>query len=373
MASILYLVGVLLLYYVFGHLNIRLIGETMTNVVEANVVKLAYGLMMVGFSLKAAVFPLYAWLPKAHGVAPSSVSALLSGLIVKAALYLFMRIDGEMFGFPYGFSSVLFWLGMVSALAGVIFAMVQKDLKQILAYHTVSQVGLMLIGISFGQGTSYIGGWMHIIHHAIFKGLLFLAVGVIIKAYQTKKVYEIRGVFKALPWTSVLLIIGILSITGAPWFNGFISKTMIKYAFKDDQLLMFFFNLINLGTIISFSKVAMILFGKPIQPVLVKRASISQHIPMTILALSSLAIGLFYQPLMEFIYDFSPYVVDLEIGSIYLDYLFWVSLGFNLYYFLIRKDFKPFVFIRELKMSFPTANFLLLSFLVSIFAFLYLG
>jgi multicomponent Na+:H+ antiporter subunit D len=373
MASILYLVGVLLLYYVFGHLNIRLIGETMTNVVEANVVKLAYGLMMVGFSLKAAVFPLYAWLPKAHGVAPSSVSALLSGLIVKAALYLFMRIDGDMFGFPYGFSSVLFWLGMVSALAGVIFAMVQKDLKQILAYHTVSQVGLMLIGISFGQGTSYIGGWMHIIHHAIFKGLLFLAVGVIIKAYQTKKVYEIRGVFKALPWTSVLLIIGMLSITGAPWFNGFISKTMIKYAFKDDQLLMFFFNLINLGTIISFSKVAMILFGKPIQPVLVKRASISQHIPMTILALSSLAIGLFYQPIMEVIYDFSPYVVDLEIGSIYLDYLFWVSLGFNLYYFVIRKDFKPFVFIRELKMTFPTANFLLLSFLVSIFAFLYLG
>ncbi len=372
MASILYLVGVLLLYYVFGHLNIRLMGETMANVIDTNVVKLAYGLMMVGFCLKGAVFPLYAWLPKAHGVAPSSVSALLSGLIVKAALYLVMRIDGFLFGSPYGFSTVLFWLGMVSALAGVIFAMVQKDLKQILAYHTVSQVGLMLIGLSFDQGTSFIGGWMHVIHHAIFKGLLFLAVGVIIKAYQTKKVYDIRGVFKSLPWTAVLLIIGMLSITGAPFFNGYVSKTMIKYAFKGDQILMFLFNLINLGTMISFSKVAMILFGKPIQPVLVKRASMSQHIPMTLLAISSLVIGLFYQPIMEAIYGFSPYAVELQQGSIYLDYVFWASLGFNLYYFFIRKDFKPLIFIREFKMTFPTSNFLLLGFLVSIFAFLYL-
>jgi len=372
-ASIMYLIGVLLLYYVFGHLNIRLIASTMSTLIDANVVKLAYGLMITGFALKGAIFPLYAWLPKAHGVAPSSVSALLSGLIVKAALYLFMRIHTGMFGSPYQFGEVLFWLGMVSALAGVGFAMVQKDAKQILAYHTVSQVGLMLVGLSFNQGISFVGGWMHIIHHAIFKGLLFLAVGVIIKTYQTKKVYEIHGVMKTLPWTGILLVVGMLSITGAPLFNGYVSKSMIKYAFANDQVKMFLFNLINLGTMISFSKMAMMLIGKPTQVVKVKRASISQHIPMTILALSSLILGLFYQPIVQAIYDYSAYAIHLEDLGIYLEYVFWLSLGFNLYYFVIKKDYRPFAKLRDLTMTFPTANFLMLCFLVAVFALVYLG
>jgi multicomponent Na+:H+ antiporter subunit D len=371
MASILFLLGVLLLYYVFGHLNIRLMAASMPTLIDANVVKLAYGFMITGFVLKGAVFPLYAWLPKAHGVAPSSISALLSGLIVKSSLYLFMRIHTGMFGSPYQFGEVLFWLGMVSALAGVGFAMVQKDVKQILAYHTISQVGLMLVGLSFNQGTSFVGGWMHIIHHAIFKGLLFLAVGVIIKTYQTKKVYEIHGVMKTLPWTGILLVVGMLSITGAPLFNGYVSKTMIKYAFVNDEFKMFLFNLLNLGTIISFSKMAMILFGKPTQIVNVKRASVTQHIPMTILALSSLILGLFYQPILATIYDFSAYAIAFEDLGIYLEYFFWVSLGFNLYYFVIKKDYRPLAKLRELKMTFPTANFLLLCFLVSVFAFVY--
>jgi multicomponent Na+:H+ antiporter subunit D len=328
--------------------------------------------MITGFALKGAIFPLYSWLPKAHGVAPSSISALLSGLIVKASLYLFMRIHTGMFGSPYQFGEVLFWLGMVSALAGVGFAMVQKDAKQILAYHTVSQVGLMLVGLSFDQGTSYVGGWMHIIHHAIFKGLLFLAVGVIIKTYQTKKVYEIHGVMKTLPWTGILLVVGMLSITGAPLLNGYVSKTMIKYAFADDDVKMFIFNLINLGTIISFSKMAMMLFGKPTQVVNIKRASISQHIPMTILALSSLVIGMFYQPILQSIYGFSAYAIHLEDFGIYLEYIFWVSLGFNLYYFVIKKDYRPFAKLRDLTVTFPTANFLLLFFLVSVFALVYM-
>lgn len=371
-ASILYLIGVLLLYYVFGHLNIRLMAATMSTLIDTNVVKLAYGLMITAFALKGAIFPLYSWLPKAHGVAPSSISALLSGLIVKAALYLFMRIHSGMFGSPYQFGEVLFWLGMVSALAGVGFAIVQKDAKQILAYHTVSQVGLMLVGLSFDQGTSYVGGWMHIIHHAIFKGLLFLAVGVIIKTYQTKKVYEIHGVMKTLPWTGMLLIVGMLSITGAPLFNGYVSKTMIKYAFGNDDLKMFLFNLINLGTIVSFSKMAMMLFGKPIQAVNVKRASITQHIPMTILALGSLLLGLFYQPLLQFIYGFSAYGIHLDDVGIYLEYIFWVSLGFNLYYFVIKKDHRPLAKLRDVTLTFPTANFLLLCFLVSMLALVYI-
>ena len=369
-AAILYLLAVLFLYYVFGHINVQLIGEAMPEFLDTSVVKFAYVLMMTGFSLKAALFPLYNWLPKAHGVAPSSVSALLSGLIVKAALYLIMRMHGQMFHTPYDFSTILFWLGFISALAGVILAMVQKDLKQILAYHTVSQVGLMLIGLSFNTGHSFVGGWFHIVNHAIFKGLLFLAAGVIIKAYQTKKVYAIRGVFKTLPWTAVLLLIGMLAITGAPLLNGFVSKTMIKYAFKDDLIMTGLFNLINLGTIISFSKVAMMLFGKPLQPVvLVKRASVTQHIPMTVLALLAIGLGIAYQPLFQTMYQWQSYNVHLEDIGVYLDYLVWLSIGFNIYYFVIRKDGLVFQKLRDFNFTFPTANALLVAMLVTFLTF----
>jgi multicomponent Na+:H+ antiporter subunit D len=147
---------------------------------------------------------------------------------------------------------------------------------------------------------------------------------------------------------------------------------MIKYAFADDDVKMFIFNLINLGTIISFSKMAMMLFGKPTQVVNIKRASISQHIPMTILALSSLVIGIFYQPILQSIYGFSAYAIHLEDLGIYLEYIFWVSLGFNLYYFVIKKDYRPFAKLRDLTVTFPTANFLLLFFLVTVFALVYM-
>ncbi len=371
-AAMFYLIGVLLLYYVFGTINIRLILIGLPEVIDSTVIKLAYVMMLTGFALKGAIFPLYAWLPKAHGVAQSSISALLSGLIVKLALYLILRIHGQMFAVPYGFDQILFYLGFISSLVGVIFAMAQKDIKQILAYHTISQVGLMLIGLSFASGTSFVGGLFHVVNHAIFKGLLFLSAGVIIKVYQTKKVNDIRGLFKTLPWTSILLIIAILSITGAPLFNGFVSKTMIKYAFKDQLGWYALFTLINLGTIVSFSKLIMMFFGKPLTPVNISRASITQHIPMSILALSSLAIGIFYQPILTSIYQFIPYDVHIFDPAVYLDYLFYALIGFNIYLFIIKKDYRPLKWLRHFYILFPTANYLMVVLLMSFIAIIFL-
>lgn len=364
-AAMFYLIGVLFLYYVFGTLNIQLIKEGMNEVVDYRIIKLAYGLMMTGFALKGAIVPLYSWLPKAHGVAQSSISALLSGLIVKIALYLIIRIHHDMFQSPYQLNDMLLALGFISAFVGVVFALSQKDIKQILAYHTVSQVGLMLIGLSFGTGVSYIGGFFHIINHAVFKGLLFLIAGVIIKVYQTKKVNDIRGLFKTLPWTSVLLIIAMLSITGAPLFNGFVSKTMIKYAFNDNLILFSIFQLINIGTIISFSKVAMMLFGKPLASVKVFHASWTQHIPMTVLAILSLIIGIWYQPIFQFLFSFSAYPVKAFDFFNILDYLVYLSLGFNFYFFIVKKDYPPFKWLRQFYIQFPTANYLMVIVLVS--------
>jgi multicomponent Na+:H+ antiporter subunit D len=174
--------------------------------------------MISGISVKSALFPLFTWLPKAHGVAYTSLSALLSGLLVKGGLYLFIRVHVYMFGYDtYNMTEVFFYIGALTALVGVVLALVQKDLKQILAHHTISQIGLMMMGLSYGYGLSFTGGLMHIINHALFKSLLFLCAGLIIYEYKTKKIYAIRGVFRSMPLTSIFLIIGMLSISGAPF------------------------------------------------------------------------------------------------------------------------------------------------------------
>ena len=162
-------------------------------------------MMLSGISIKAALVPLYSWLPRAHSVAQTSISALLSGLIVKLSLYGFIRIHHDMFSqASYDTSSFFFYIGAVTGLVGVVLALIQKDLKQILAYHTVSQIGLMMMGLSSLNDVSFSGGFLHIINHAFFKSLLFLAAGQVIYKYKTKKVYEIQGVFKTMPFTAVL-------------------------------------------------------------------------------------------------------------------------------------------------------------------------
>jgi multicomponent Na+:H+ antiporter subunit D len=355
-AAMMYLLGVMIIYYVFGTINIRLVTEAMPLYQDTMLMRFAYALMLAAFMVKGAFFPVYAWLPKAHGVAQSSISALLSGLIVKVALYLIMRLHGIMFLAPYGFSTVLLWVGFISSFLGVLFAMSQKDVKQVLAYHTVSQVGLMLIGVSFAQGTSFIGGWLHIVNHALFKSLLFLSAGVIIKVYGTKKVADIRGVFKTLPWTGTLFLIGILGITGAPLLNGFISKTMIKYAFQDDPFFYSWFQLIHLGTMVSFIKLSLMLFGQAKQPVSLSKSSYRQHIPMTFLALVMILIGTTYQPLFEFIFNITPYDVQILSFNHILEYALYGFVGFSVYWLFIQKDYRPTKLIRDFTMSFPTTN-----------------
>ena len=269
--ALMFLIGIILVYYAYGTINIQLIQSFMATHSDTMTIQLAYVFMVAGMSVKAALFPVFTWLPKAHGVAQSTISALLSGLVVKGALYMFIRVHNEMF-LPanYDTNALFFWIGAITALIGVMFALSQKDLKQILAYHTISQVGIMMMGISAISGLSYFGGFLHIFNHAFFKSLLFLGAGVVINAYQTKKVYEIKGVFKTMPWTAILLIIGMLSISGAPLLNGFVSKSLVKYDFKYDTVKMVIFTLINIGTITSFIKFSTILFG-PKQAIIVER------------------------------------------------------------------------------------------------------
>ncbi|TVP84600.1 MAG: hypothetical protein EA375_06325 [Acholeplasmataceae bacterium] len=364
-----FLIGVILIYYSYGTINIQMIRADIALLSDTRVIKLAFVFMIAGISVKAAIFPVFTWLPRAHGVAQSSISALLSGLIVKGALYMFIRINNHMFAdAAYNMQEVFFWLGLVTALIGVFFAISQKDLKQILAYHTISQVGIVMMGLASTHGLSIFGGFLHVFNHALFKGLLFLAAGVIIKTYGSKKVSDVRGVFKTMPWTALLLIVGMLSIAGAPLFNGFVSKTAVKYAFQDDMLKMVLFAIVNLGTITSFIKFSQILFGP--KKALTIKGDVLQHLGMTLMALSCLAIGLFHVPLGTWLYP------SIDLGGQTLTYIRWydpmnilefliyAGIGYLFYTTVINKDYWPTRKLRDMVITFENANYLFIVYIL---------
>ena len=260
-----FLMGIGFLYRQFGTLNIYQMAAYMHDA-ESSDVLLPFAFIMTGVGLKCALMPVFSWLPKAHGTpgAPSIVSAVLSGLYVKGGIYLFLRMR-DMFAPAIEMDGFFLALGIITGMAGWIIAVSQKDIKLILAYHTISQLGLILIGISLG-GTSRWGAVYHIMNHAVFKSLLFLSAGMIVDTYHTRNIYQIRGVFRTMPVVSIATMAAILGITGAPLFNGSISKYLIQSA-EINRAAEIAILLINGGTVLSFVKYAHIFFGKPTEPV----------------------------------------------------------------------------------------------------------
>ncbi|MDW7669180.1 MAG: proton-conducting transporter membrane subunit [Bacillota bacterium] len=357
-----YLLGMVMIYNLVGTLNIELLTEELKKVDNIRFLTISYIFIMAAVGVKSAFFPVFNWLPKAHSAAPSSISALLSGLLVKAGLYVFIRMN-QMYT-TVSLGNFFLVLGFFSALIGVMFALSQKDMKQILAFHTVSQVGIMMIGLNLTDKTKTIGGLMHIFNHAFFKSLLFLGAGVIITRYNKRKVTEIRGVFKKMPLVSILMIIGMLSISGAPMFNGYVSKTIIKYGIKGNIIAEYAFSIINLGTIISFLKMSQIFlkdneYSRKIT-VAKKERFISVKTALAIPGVFCIILGIFYTPIVSYIFNIDiSYVHSMEISSM-IGYLINVGIGFIIYKFIIEKDYKFIKVIRHTNISFSTSNYLLI-------------
>lgn len=260
------LLGIGYIYRIVGTLDLRLMQAGIARLGNPRAVFVPYALIMTAVAMKAALFPLFSWLPRAHGApsAPGIVSAILSGVQVKVGVYLLVRIS-DVFA-PAVDAGVFFLvLGAITAIAGFLLAIAQKDIKLILAYHTVSQVGLIVFGLFMGSAAAYWGGMYHLINHALFKGLLFLTAGVIIEEYGTRSYAEIRGVLRHLPAVGIGTLAGVMGITGAPFFNGSVSKYFIQQGLQGDWSGVALI-LINLGTTLSFVKYSIILFGKPNAP-----------------------------------------------------------------------------------------------------------
>jgi multicomponent Na+:H+ antiporter subunit D len=257
------LLGIGFVYRTFGTLDLDQIALLAGSVTNPSALILPYSFVMTAISVKAALFLLFGWLPPAHGApsAPSVVSAILSGLQVKAGVFLFIRFQAAL-GPVLGTRQLFLVIGFLTAVSGFLLAIAQKDIKLILAYHTVSQVGLIMVGLNVGTDTAFWGGVYHIINHAFFKALLFLCAGLLIHVYGTRDVYKIRGVFRRMPLIGVATFAGVLGITGAPYFNGSISKYLIQSGWKV-PIGEIAIHIINLGTAVSFVKFSTMLFGKP--------------------------------------------------------------------------------------------------------------
>jgi formate hydrogenlyase subunit 3/multisubunit Na+/H+ antiporter MnhD subunit len=203
----------------------------------------AFLLAFFGFSAKAGVIPLHVWLPEAHPVAPSNVSALMSGVMLKTAIYGIVRVVFDLIGdFPWWWGALVLVFGLVSAVLGVLYALMQHDLKRLLAYHSVENIGIILIGIGLAMiftsfdlpllaALALIAGLYHTLNHALFKGLLFMGAGAVLHATHERNMEEMGGLIRFMPWTAVFFLVGCISISALPPFNGFVSEWLTYQAF----------------------------------------------------------------------------------------------------------------------------------------------
>ena len=329
------LFGIGMLYRTFGLLDMRAITEAMSHLNSPRAIILPMGLMMVTVSLKTAVTPLFSWLPKAHGTpsAPPVVSAVLSGLYIKSGVYLFIRFT-NMYAPVIDVSQFFFWIGFVTALVGFVMALGQSDIKLILAYHTVSQIGLIMMGINMGSDIAFWGSVYHVFSHAIFKSTLFLTAGLIYNEYGTRNVYEIRGLFKRMPWVGAATAFAILGITGAPFFNGSISKYMIAHG-TADPMTTFLLNIINLGTIMSFVKYATVFFGQSPKEgrVISDKFAVGASL---LLGITSLITGIFGVELTQYFFNFELVVNTGEYVQKGLMYVVMLAIGILVYHRVIK-------------------------------------
>jgi hydrogenase-4 component B len=196
-----------------------------------------YWLALLGFGVKAGLFPLHVWLPSAHANAPSHVSAIMSGVAIKMGIYGIVRFGGWL-PVPESAGWWVVVLGMTSAVLGVVFALGQHDLKRLLAYHSVENIGIILMGVGFALvaaahhqaawgALALAGGLLHVWNHGLFKSLLFLGAGSIVHATGTREMSRLGGLWRAMPWTASLFTLGAIAIIGLPPLNGFVSEWLL--------------------------------------------------------------------------------------------------------------------------------------------------
>jgi hydrogenase-4 component B len=313
-------------------------GQGMTELARSG----AFLLALIGFGAKAGIVPLHVWLPQAHPSAPSNISALMSGVMVKLAVYMLIRTTFQFLHVDLAWWGLLtLFIGSITALLGVLYALAEKDIKRALAFSTVENLGIIFIALGAAMvfysqnipelaALAMLACLLHVLFHSLFKSLLFLGAGAVVHATGTRDMEKMGGLAKSMRYTSMLFFVGALSIAAIPPFNGFVSEWLIfqslllSYSFPDVtvNLLM----AIALGMLALTGALAAACFVRIFGSVflarprseaakLSKEAHRSMLLAMSILAILCLATGVFTAQLIPYVDQASAEVVGVSISS----------------------------------------------------------
>ena len=324
-------------------------------------------LAVIGFGTKAGFMPLHVWLPEAHPAAPSHVSALMSGVMIKTGIYGLLRTFAFL-GMPQlWWGWVLIAIGLTSGVLGVLFALAQHDLKRLLAYHSVENIGIIALGLGVGLlGMStdssvlivlgFGGALLHVVNHALFKGLLFLGAGAVLHGAGTLEIDHLGGLSKRMRWSAATFLIGAVAISGLPPLNGFVSEYLIFFgAFKGGtmfsgavaaSLLALIAGLALIGglAVACFTKAFGIVFlGEPRSEHVSRAHEVSwtMRLPMLALAAGCVLIGLLapvavgsLQAVLASLTDLNPAAVSINLAAA-AGPLTFVVIGTGAFLFLL--------------------------------------
>ncbi len=333
-----------------------------------------FALGLLGFGVKAGFFPLHIWLPHAHPAAPSHISALLSGLVLKMGIYGLLRLIFILKDLPPWCAPAVLLIAAVSGVLGVLYALGQHEIKKLLAYHSIENIGIIALGIGIGLLGSayhqpviavigYAGALLHVFNHAVFKSLLFLSAGSVIRSTGTGEIDQMGGLLKSLPWTGHCFLVGSLSICGLPLFSGFISEWLVFRALFDGTLhfgkwgiLLAVLSLVSLALIgglaaACFAKAFGVIFlgqNRAHAQKIYKENPFAMWAPMAALAALCVWIGLFPRVMVSLALAGAQCVAAVQPASAAMETLLDPLVSINRVFFVFFVVFILLVLVRRL-------------------------
>ena len=307
-SSVFFLIGVAMLFGMTGTLNFAELGSIVPTLEQQGLVTTVAMFFVIAFGIKAAVFPLFTWLPDSYHTPPVTVSAVFAGLLTKVGVYAFIRVFTLVFIGDVGYThEILLWIAGLTMFTGVLGAAVQMEFRRVLSFHIISQIGYMIMGLALFSPLAIVGAVFYIVHHIIVKTNLFLVAGVARHYGGTMELEGLGGLYRYKPYVAVLFLIPAFSLAGFPPLSGFWAKIILIRAGLElgEYLIVAVALIVGLLTLYSMSKIWMYAFLKkqpdnaPVRVENQPRAPMSMVIPIVGLALLTLSISFFAFPFYD--------------------------------------------------------------------------
>ena len=293
-------IGIGLMYVMTGTLNMADLADRLPEVASSRTIPVAFTFLTVGITLKLALFPLHLWLPNAYTYAPSAVTAFIASTATKVAVYLLLRFFFTIFGATFSFDvmqldRILMPLALIAIVTMSLVAIYQENVKRLLAYSSVAQIGYMVLGISFASVLGLTAGILHLFNHALMKGALFMSMGCIMYRVGSVRLEQMDGLGRAMPWTMAAFVVGGLSLIGVPLTVGFVSKWYLVQAALE-QGMWPVAGVVLLGSLLALMyvwKVVEVAYFREVDPELgISEAPLSLLAPTWVLVLGNLYFGI---------------------------------------------------------------------------------